>query len=82
MRRQMRRRGVRTSLGKLDAGSRDAAGWPMRMSRPLAAKGNGACLKRVLNTRLPPTASKMMRWSMGDPADEYATAAEWLIGNR
>ena len=28
------------------------AGWPPRMSRPLAVKGGGACSKHVLNTRL------------------------------
>ena len=32
----------------------NAAGWPTRMSKPFAAKGVGACLKHVLNTRLPP----------------------------
>lgn len=31
----------------------NAAGWPTRMSKPSAAKGVGACLKHVLNTRLP-----------------------------
>ena len=31
-----------------------AAGWPTHMSRPLAAKSIGACLKHVLNTRLTP----------------------------
>lgn len=45
----MRRRGVRTSL---EFGPCHSAGWPSRMSRPRAAKGVGACLKRVLNTRL------------------------------
>lgn len=30
------------------------AGWPVRMSKPLAAKGIGACLKHVLNARLWP----------------------------
>lgn len=42
----------RENLAWVAAGRLDSAGWPARLSRSLAAKGVGACLKHVLNTRL------------------------------
>lgn len=50
------------------------------MSRPLAAKGAGACLKHVLNTRLLPAPSRTRSWHVGRRQTYFCLWASHAVG--